>query len=61
MEPVTVDLSACVRCAACAILAPRIFELTRKGTRVVRQPSDDRERAACRVAAVVCPTQAIET
>jgi ferredoxin len=61
VDDVRVDLRSCVRCAACAIVAPQTFEITRKGTRIVRQPEDDRERAACRVAALVCPTRAIQT
>lgn len=55
----TVDPAACVRCAACSILAPGVFEVTRKGTRVARQPADAAERLACRAAALVCPTRAI--
>jgi ferredoxin len=59
VESVRVDVGACVRCAACSSLAPQVFAVTRKGTRVVRQPEDARERAACRAAALICPTQAI--
>jgi ferredoxin len=57
--PVTVDLGLCVRCAACSSLAPRVFEVTSKGTRVARQPDGAAERALCRAAALICPTQAI--
>jgi len=56
---VAVDLRRCVRCAACSSLAPEVFAVTDKGTRVVRQPTDARERAACRAAALICPVQAI--
>ena len=56
---VTVDVRVCVRCAACSSLAPKVFSVTSKGTRVVRQPEDAGERAACRAAAMICPTQAI--
>jgi len=56
---VEVDLAACIRCAACATLAPRIFEVTRKGTRVLRQPEGEAERALVQVASLVCPTKAV--
>jgi ferredoxin len=59
VESVTVDVRVCVRCAACSSLAPRVFSVTTKGTRVVRQPEAASERAACRAAALICPTQAI--
>jgi ferredoxin len=55
---VSVDVAVCVRCAACSILAPRVFEVTRKGSRVVREPAEA-ERAAVAAAALACPTQAI--
>jgi ferredoxin len=55
---VSVDLASCVRCAACSILAPRVFEVTRKGSRVVREPAGD-ERGAVAAAALACPAQAI--
>lgn len=56
---VTIDPSACVRCAACAAVAPAVFELSRKGIRVLRPPADRAEAAACRAAALICPTRAI--
>ena len=59
VEPVTVDARLCVRCAACSSLAPQVFSVTSKGTRVVRPPESASERAACRAAALICPTQAI--
>jgi ferredoxin len=55
---VTIDLSACLRCGACAILAPRTFEVTRKGARVIASPSAA-DVGAVRAAALVCPAQAI--
>lgn len=58
MGRISVDLASCVRCAACSILAPRVFEVTRKGSRVVREPAGD-ERAAVAAAALACPAQAI--
>ncbi|HTR55075.1 MAG TPA: ferredoxin [Kofleriaceae bacterium] len=60
MVLVTVDVRKCVRCAACSILAPSVFEVTRKGTRVIAQPETAGERSACRAAAFACPAQAIE-
>jgi ferredoxin len=56
---VEVDLATCIRCAACSTLAPQVFEVTKKGTRVVRQPESESERALVRVAALVCPTKAV--
>ena len=53
-EVVTLDGSRCVRCAACAVVAPALFEVTRKGTQVRRQPAD-----AAEAAALGCPVQAI--
>jgi ferredoxin len=58
---VTVDLAKCVRCAACATTASAVFEVTRKGTRIVQQPVTAAERSAVRAAALICPTQAIGT
>ncbi len=58
MARASVDLASCVRCAACSILAPGVFEVTRKGSRVVRDPAEG-ERAAVAAAALACPAQAI--
>jgi ferredoxin len=55
---VAVDLSTCVRCGACAIVAPTVFELSRKGTRVLREPADH-ELPGARAAALICPRQSI--
>ncbi|HLU64737.1 MAG TPA: ferredoxin [Kofleriaceae bacterium] len=54
-----VDPASCIRCAACAILAPGVFEVDRRGSRLLRQPGDPDERAACDAAALICPTGAI--
>jgi ferredoxin len=56
---VVVELPKCVRCAACATAAPTLFDVTKKGVRVVRQPETDCERSAARAAQLICPTQAI--
>ncbi|MEO8844802.1 MAG: ferredoxin [Kofleriaceae bacterium] len=58
---VTVELAKCVRCAACATTASTVFEVTRKGTRIVHQPESAAERSAVRAAALICPTRAIGT
>lgn len=55
---ITVDLASCVRCAACSILAPRVFAVTRKGTRVIAEPAAG-DRAAVAAAVLACPMQAI--
>lgn len=54
-----VDASRCVRCAACAVLAPGLFEVTRKGTLVRQQPQGEDQVRAAAAAALVCPAQAI--
>lgn len=56
---IAVDPRACVRCAACSIVAPTVFAVDRRGSRVRRQPDGEPERAACRAAQLLCPTQAI--
>jgi ferredoxin len=56
---VTVDLATCIRCAACSTLVPGVFDVTKKGTRILRQPAGDAERALVQVAALVCPTKAV--
>ena len=55
----TVDASACIRCASCAILAPGQFEVSRRGSRLIRQPDSAADEAGCAAAALVCPTGAI--
>ena len=55
-----VDASACVRCAACATVAPECFSVEARGpARVLRQPGSAPELSACEAAAALCPTQAI--
>jgi ferredoxin len=60
VDLVTIDLSVCVRCAGCSIIAPAVFSVSRKGSHVLRQPEDAIERTAARAAALVCPTRAIQ-
>ena len=54
-----VDARRCVRCAACAVVAPGLFEVTRKGTVVRRQPVGEDEVRMAAAAVLVCPAQAI--
>jgi ferredoxin len=54
-----VDAERCIRCGACAILAPQSFEVGARA-HLIRQPVTDEEARACAVAALVCPAQAIE-
>ncbi|HXX30140.1 MAG TPA: ferredoxin [Myxococcaceae bacterium] len=58
-ETFRVDARACIRCGACATAAPAHFSLSAGPARLVRSPAGGRERAACRSAAALCPTQAI--
>jgi ferredoxin len=55
-----VDASRCVRCAACATVAPAHFAVGAGKARVLRAPSSEAERVSCRAAAALCPTGAIE-
>jgi ferredoxin len=57
---VRVAADRCIRCGACASLAPGVFDVSRLRARVTREPETDAERAASHAAALVCPTQAIE-
>lgn len=59
MEPLAIDAATCVRCAACSIIAPALFEVSRKGSRVLRQPITPDDHRAVRAAAAICPAQAI--
>jgi ferredoxin len=58
MREVRVEIERCIRCGACAIVAPATFEVSKK-VRVIRQPTTDDEAAACAIAALICPAQAI--
>lgn len=50
---------ACVRCAACATVAPRHFSVKAGPAKVTAAPANDVEARACAAAATLCPTQAI--
>jgi ferredoxin len=54
-----VDARTCIRCAACATVAPGNFTVRVGPARVLSAPRDAQELAACRAAAALCPTQAI--
>jgi ferredoxin len=58
MTGYVVDVERCIRCGACAILAPGLFEVVRK-VRLVRQPATASEATAAAAAALVCPARAI--
>jgi ferredoxin len=54
-----VDPRRCIRCAACASVAPALFALDGPSARFVRPPEDDEERAAVEAAVLLCPASAI--
>ena len=54
-----VDGRVCIRCAACATVAPEHFVVRGGPARALRSPENERERNDCRAAAALCPTQAI--
>jgi ferredoxin len=55
----SVDAKACIRCAACATIAPRHFQVKQGPAKVLRSAETERERAGCDAAMRICPTQAI--
>lgn len=54
-----IDARRCIRCAACATVAPEHFAVGAGKARVVKAPATASEHAACSAAAALCPTQAI--
>ena len=54
-----VDTRACIRCAACATVAPDNFLVKAGPAKVRRHPQNAVEGSACEAARVICPTQAI--
>lgn len=54
-----VRAQACIRCAACASVAPQLFAVDRGTARVLRAPETDAERLAARAAAILCPAGAV--
>ena len=56
---VSVDPAGCLRCAACASLAPELFAIGAHASRSLRAPATPEETARVRAAALLCPAQAI--
>jgi ferredoxin len=56
---VTVDAARCIRCASCSVVAAGLFEVSRKGSRAVRQPETEEELRRVAAAAAMCPVGAI--
>lgn len=54
-----IDARKCIRCAACATVAPEHFAVGAGKARVVNEPGTPEQLAACSAAAALCPTQAI--
>ena len=54
-----VDPRACIRCAACATVAPENFSVRAGPAKVRRNPTHAFEGLACEAARDLCPTQAI--
>ena len=54
-----VRAQACIRCAACASVAPGLFAVDRGPARVLRAPETDAERLAAQAAAILCPAGAV--
>jgi ferredoxin len=54
-----VDPGRCIRCGACALLAPGVFQMTDSASRVSGAPADDEELQAAQAAVLICPTLAI--
>ncbi|MBK7857220.1 MAG: ferredoxin [Archangiaceae bacterium] len=55
----SVDVTKCIRCAACATVAPQSFAVGAGRARVTRQPATPAEHTAAAAAAALCPTDAI--
>ncbi len=55
----TVEPGTCIRCGACATVAPAHFQVKQGPAKAVRPATTDREAAACEAARFICPTQAI--
>ena len=54
-----VRAEVCIRCAACASVAPQLFSVDRGAARVLRAPETEVEHLAARTAATLCPTGAV--
>ena len=60
MTTFRIDERTCVRCGACSSLAPTVFEIDARGSRIARQPETDDERRLAEAALLNCPTAAIK-
>ena len=54
-----VDARACIRCGACASVAPELFAVDGPVARVLREPAGEAEQRACAAALLLCPTSAV--
>jgi ferredoxin len=57
-NPLRVESSRCIRCAACRALCPGVFDVVDGAARVVRPPAPD-ERVLVEAARWICPTDSI--
>jgi ferredoxin len=57
---VSIDAKNCIRCAACATIAPRHFKVGVGTAEAVKVPETLADRTAVDAAADLCPTQAIK-
>jgi ferredoxin len=55
----SVDVKACIRCAACATVAPRHFAVKSGPAKPLKPAQNEAEQRACATAQLMCPTQAI--
>jgi ferredoxin/ferritin len=55
----SINVKACIRCAACATVAPRHFSVGVGPAKLIRAAETEAEHRACDSAAALCPTQAI--
>ena len=57
----SIDARACIRCAACATVAPAHFAVGAGTAKLLRPPATPEERFSCEAAAKLCPTKAVLT
>jgi ferredoxin len=57
--PIEIDTGRCIRCGACALLAPDLFQMTAEGARPRQAPADAGQWRFARAAVLVCPSSAI--
>jgi all-trans-retinol 13,14-reductase len=54
-----IEQGRCIRCGACALLAPSVFEMTANASRVYGEAGDAETLRAAEAAVLICPTMAI--